>query len=245
MNPLKVVLFIMINCMVTSFASADIYEWTDENGVKHYSNYAPPAESKILMKTDEEPYDEAADRARMEADRQELLELDRLELVQREAEIELREAEAERRLAEADRMMEEALREAEFYREEVRTRSRIIYRGGGYWCRDDYFGCNYSIYDRWYYRKKHNRNYHNKLYHRSSYPRHRYTKKHHRPHKYNSTRHKYRAKSQYRQRAKYSNRQLNSRGAAKYRGNSIGSRRSGIHGRGIGSRGRSGFGRRY
>ncbi len=247
MNGFKIIVFILVSCIVASSSFADIYEWTDENGVKHYSNYAPAAESKVLMKTKEEPYDEEADRARMETERQERLELARLEIVQREAELELREAEAERRLAAADRVAEEALREADYYREEAGTSSRVIYRGGGggYRCLDGRYGCNYPIYDRWYYRKKHRRTSHNRLFHLSPYQRYRYIniKKNYGPNK-NYYGHKYRDKTRYRQNGNYSTYKLNSRGTTNYRGNRIGSRSGRHNGRGNISRGRSGFGMR-
>jgi hypothetical protein len=242
MNSFKIIVFMLLSCIVATSSFADIYEWTDENGVKHYSNYAPAAKSKVLMKTKEEPYDEAADRARMETERQERLELARLEIAQREAELELREAEAEQRLAEADRVAEEALREADYYREEAGTSSRVIYRGGGYGCLDDRYGCNYPIYDRWYYRKKHSRSSYNNLYHLSPYQRYRYIniKKHYGPNK-NDYGHKYRAKTRYRPNRNYSTDKLNSRGTTNYRGNHIGSGSGRLNGRGNISRGRSGF----
>ncbi len=243
MNGIKIIVFILVSCIVASSSLADIYEWTDENGVKHYSNYAPPAESRVLMKTKEEPYDEAADRARMEAERQERLELARLEIVQREAELELREAAAERKLAAADRVAEEALREADYDLDEAGTSSRVIYRGGGYWCLDDRYGCNYPIYDRWYYRKKHSSSSHKKLYHLSPYQRYRYIKKHYGRNK-NVYGHKYRDKTRYRKKGHYSTHKLNSRRTTNYRGNRIGSRSGRLNGRGNISRGRSGFGRR-
>ena len=80
MTNFKIILIILVSCIVASSALADIYEWTDENGVKHYSNFAPPADSRVLMKTKEEPYDEAADRARIAAEQQQLLELDRQQI---------------------------------------------------------------------------------------------------------------------------------------------------------------------
>src|SRR5210317_495012 len=92
MNVFKLFLFIQVSCFVASSSSADIYEWTDNNGLRHYINQAPPSGFLQLMITREEPYDEAADRARMEAEQQERLEHDRLEIAQREAELELREA---------------------------------------------------------------------------------------------------------------------------------------------------------
>ena len=34
-------------------ANADIYSWTDENGVNHFTNYSPPKQAKLLIKTPE------------------------------------------------------------------------------------------------------------------------------------------------------------------------------------------------
>jgi len=153
MSAIKLCLFTLIGCLVASAAMADIYEWTDEDGVKHYSNYAPPENSRVLMKTKEEPYDEAADRARAEEERQTLLELTRLEIAQREADLAQREAEAERRLLEADRLAEEALREAESNMEESEN-SQITYGGYGIGCYGGYYGCSDPLYGRWYYRNE-------------------------------------------------------------------------------------------
>lgn len=230
----KIIVFILVSCIVAPSSFADIYEWTDENGVKHFSNYAYPAESKVLMKTKEEPYDAEADRARMEIDRQELLEFARQEIVQREIELELREAEAERKIAEADRMAEATLREADDYREETGS-SRVIYRVGGYGCLDGRYGCNDSLYDRWYYRKKFSRSHHKKLNHLSPYQRYRYTKKLYGPVK-NKNKQKYRDKTRHRQKRNFSTVNLNSRGTTHYRDNRIGSRSNRTNGRGNSSR---------
>lgn len=153
MSAFKIFLIITATCIFSSTAFGDIYVWTDENGIKHYSNYAPPENSRILMKTKEAPYDEEADRARAEAERQAQLELARLEIAQREAELEQREAEAERRLAEADRLAEEAQRNAESYAEEVGN-SRSSFQSYGYGCYDYYNGCSDFPYGRWYYRNE-------------------------------------------------------------------------------------------
>lgn len=244
MSIFKIIVFILIGCIVASSSLADIYEWTDENGVKHYSNYAPPAKSRVIMKTKEEPYDEEADRLRMEMERQERLELARLEIIQRETELELREAAAERRVADADRAVEEALREADYFREEARTNNRIIYRGSGFGCLDYRYGCDNSIYNRWYYRKGHRRSYHNKLYYLSPYQRYRYIKKHYGTDKKKSYGHKYRAKTGYHQKRHYSTNKWNSRGPTKYRDYRIGSGSGKFYGRSHISRGRSSFGRR-
>jgi hypothetical protein len=91
-------------------ADADIYSWTDENGVNHFTNYAPPKYAQILIKTPEIPYDEEADNQRQETDR---LEVARHELAEREAFLLLQQQEAERRIAEANARIDAALREAD------------------------------------------------------------------------------------------------------------------------------------
>ena len=139
MTVLKIFLYITVGCFVAAVLYADIYEWTDEDGVKHYTNYAPAPEAKILLKTEELPYDEAADRARLESEREERLELTRLELAERKAELERREAEAEQRLAEADRQAEETLSEAEKILHEARND------------RYDYGNSRYSNFSRGFY----------------------------------------------------------------------------------------------
>ena len=152
MKVLKIVLYITVGCFIASSLFADIYEWTDEEGVKHYTNYAPPPEAKILMKTQEVPYDEAADRARMEAEREEQLELARLELAERKAELEWREAQAEQRSAEVSRQAEETLREAEKILDEARNErydNRNFRYSGLY--RGDY---PYHYKNRYYYRNE-------------------------------------------------------------------------------------------
>jgi chromosome segregation ATPase len=79
--------------------NADVYSWTDENGVKHFGNQPPEnaADVKVIFK--EESYDAAADQQRTERQNQELTELirDLEEEEQRQA------AEARNRAAEAER----------------------------------------------------------------------------------------------------------------------------------------------
>ncbi len=152
MTVLKIFLCIIVGCFVASPLYADIYEWTDENGVTHYTNYAPPPEAKIMMKTEELPYDEAADRVRLEAEQEEQLELTRLELAEIKAELERRESEDMQRLAEAGRQAEETLREAEKIRNEARNDR---YDNGNYQYSNYYHGYNSSHYkNRHYYRNK-------------------------------------------------------------------------------------------
>ena len=41
---------IILICLYTSTASADIYSWVDENGITHFTNYSPPPGSKMVVK---------------------------------------------------------------------------------------------------------------------------------------------------------------------------------------------------
>ena len=253
MNAFKLFLLILVSCSVAPLSFADIYEWTDDNGLKHYTNQAPPAGSRLLMISKEIPYDQAADRARMEAEQQERLELARLEMAQREAELELREAEAERRLAEADRLAQKAMRDDDYYLYDTYTRNWVISRTGGYRCRDDRWDCNYLDYNRWYYRKGHRQSHQpDKLYHRTPYRSYPYIKKnygsdgkiHHNRYRgqvrpYHNTR--------YRQKGHHPTYKLNNRSTNiynVYRGPGTGSRSGRFNGWGNFSRGRSGLGMR-
>ena len=129
---MKILLLIAAGCLLAGTLHADIYEWTDENGVKHFTNYAPPDNATVLMKTKELPYDEAADRARMEEERQFLDELAKLERAAKDAELERRVAEAERRAAEAERYAQETLQATEQYLNDARD-NRWYYRTGPYY----------------------------------------------------------------------------------------------------------------
>jgi len=154
MQIFKILMLTAAGCFMAGSLQADIFGWTDADGVKHFTNYAPPEDATILMKTEEVPYNEAADRARIEADRQYQLELARLEIAEREAELirreaqaELRAAEAERRAAEAERYAAETERAADQYLEDAKN-DRYYNRGGGYY---GYYTPPH--YKRWYYRK--------------------------------------------------------------------------------------------
>ena len=150
MKGLKIFFLVAAGCFITGSLQADIYEWTDANGVKHFTNYAPPEDARILMKTEEVPYDEAADLARMEADRQYQLELARQEIAAREAELERREAEAERKAAAAERYAQEKIQEADQYLDDAKS-DRWYYRSGGYY---GYYRPPYVQHHKRKYRKK-------------------------------------------------------------------------------------------
>ena len=102
MKSLISIIFLLGILVWVPASNADVYSWTDENGIKHFGNQPPDnaANVKILFK--EEPYDAAADEQRTEAQNQELTELirDLEEEEQRQA------AEARKRAAEAERNRE-------------------------------------------------------------------------------------------------------------------------------------------
>ena len=127
MKGLTILILIVACGFVAGSVQADIYQWTDANGIKHFTNYKPPADAAVLVKSEELPHDEAADRARSEADKKAQLEVAWLELAEREAEIERLEADAERKIAEADRYADEMMKAADEHLED-------------------------SLYGRWYYR---------------------------------------------------------------------------------------------
>jgi hypothetical protein len=174
-------------------AQADIYSWTDENGVNHFTNYAPPKHARLLIKTPEIPYDQDADNQRQETDR---LEVARHELAEREAFLLLQQQEAERRLAEANARADAALREADQILQdaEAAAENGDYYRNGSY-----AYGYGYYPYYRPGYRKygHHYKKRHHKYRHGRHY---KYKYRHGRPYKpgYRNG-HKYYSKSHHRQ----------------------------------------------
>ena len=83
-------------------ASADIYSWTDENGVKHFGNQPPENAANVKIVFKEEPHDEKADQQRTEAQNRELTELIR----DLEEEEQQQAAEKRKRAAEAEQNRE-------------------------------------------------------------------------------------------------------------------------------------------
>ena len=74
---------------------ADIFSWTDENGVKHFSNAPPAAAENVTVEFKEYQYDPKADRLRFEIEQEEWEEI--IEQAEREEKKESQRAEAERR----------------------------------------------------------------------------------------------------------------------------------------------------
>ena len=94
-----ITLVCLIGILVWAPASnADIYSWTDENGVKHFGNQPPDnaADAKIVFK--EEPHDAAADQQRADKENREATELIR----QLDEEEQRQAAEARKKAAEAE-----------------------------------------------------------------------------------------------------------------------------------------------
>ena len=121
---------ILLTGLLGSIANADIYKWIDENGVIHFTNYSPPKQARILMKTTEITSDEAADKDQMKAEWMEILELAELEIAEKEALIESRLLEADERIAEADQKVEEALQQVQELTEKAESqyyKDRISY----------------------------------------------------------------------------------------------------------------------
>ena len=151
--------------LAVSTASGDIYAWTDENGVKYYTNFSPPKQATLFMKTPEIPYDEEADNQRREMDR---LEVARQALAEREAFLQEQQQEAERRIAAANARADATLWEADQILQNAQAASEdanydhsssygygYSYPYYGYGSRYLYKG--YKRYDGGLYRKKHGR----------------------------------------------------------------------------------------
>ena len=114
MNRLNIAAYILASLGIAGFmipsASADIYSWTDENGVRHFTNQTPPKHAELLIKSPEISHDEEAHERRLEEDR---LALARQELAEREAFLLQQQLEAERRIAAANARAEAALEQAD------------------------------------------------------------------------------------------------------------------------------------
>ncbi len=56
----KISLAVLVICFCSSNLIAGIYSWTDENGIKHYSNTAPPQEAAVTEEIQASNSDEVA-----------------------------------------------------------------------------------------------------------------------------------------------------------------------------------------
>jgi len=157
-------------------ASADIYSWTDENGVRHFTNQAPPEHAELLIKSPEISHDEEAHQRRLEEDR---LELARQELAERKALLLQQQLEAERRLAAANARAEAALQRAEQILQEAEAAAEAY---------EDDRGSSYGYYYP-YYRIGHRKHYKSHYRHKGLYRKHHDNYRRH-PYKYGYKKHK-------------------------------------------------------
>ena len=101
-------LILFISFWVTPL-NADIYTWTDENGVQHYSNVEPPKQAKLIIKSAVFATDEKAVQEKIEAERLELQELELQLVAAKQKLISMKQQAIEEQLEEADRKAREAI----------------------------------------------------------------------------------------------------------------------------------------
>ncbi len=72
----RIIIFSAILALTGLFCAphlnAEIYQWVDENGVKHYSNAPPTDAGNVTIMGHEYRYDEAADQKRVKADQKKI-----------------------------------------------------------------------------------------------------------------------------------------------------------------------------
>jgi hypothetical protein len=154
--------------------NADIYSWTDEKGVRYFTNYDPPKQAKLIIKAAQFTTDEKAVQGQIEAKRLERQQLELEEVAQKQTLISLKQQAIEEQLDAADRRAEEA--------EEALKRYKEIFDdapgfNGGY---DDFSdggddvevtGTTYGYYPYYFYRGhfNHRLNHHSHFKHRRSH----------------------------------------------------------------------------
>ena len=85
MRPIAVISLLLGILLWVPAINADVYTWTDENGVKHFGTQPPEDATDARVVFKEEPHNAAADQKRTETQNKELTELIR-ELEKEEAE---------------------------------------------------------------------------------------------------------------------------------------------------------------
>lgn len=99
MRHLAVISLLLGILLVVPASNADVYTWTDKNGVKHFGTQPPEDATDARVVFKEEPHNAAADQKRTETQSKELTELIR-ELEREEAQ---QAAEARQKAAEAEK----------------------------------------------------------------------------------------------------------------------------------------------
>jgi hypothetical protein len=154
-------------------ASADIYSWTDEDGVRHFTNQAPPEHAELLIRSPEISHDEEAHDRRLEEDR---LEVARQELAEREAFLLQQQMEAERRIAAANARAEAALEQADQILQDAEAVAAAHERER--WGSERFYYPYYSIGPRFYHSSYYRDNLSLYRKHSDKYRRHAYTHGH-------------------------------------------------------------------
>jgi hypothetical protein len=120
-NSIKASLSILAVIVCASVLQAEIYRWTDENGVTRYSNEPPAKQEKVDIVFEEYKYDEAADKKRTSQDNQEI------DALLEEIEKQDRKASLERRKKLAAAKKDQPLSQAELIKaEEQRLQNKIV-----------------------------------------------------------------------------------------------------------------------
>jgi hypothetical protein len=109
----KIAFFLLIYFLFIPVLHADIYSWTDDKGVKHFTNRFSASAGGTLTKTEEILFDEANDKELQRKNEWWWIENVARQIAEKEAAIEKREEETEKKLAAAQQKTEEALRVAE------------------------------------------------------------------------------------------------------------------------------------
>jgi len=149
MKKMAALLNAVMLCAFSTTALADIYHWTDENGVKHYSNFAPPDQAETLIKTEELPYTGMSDEEMRAAEKAQNLADAQREMAERKVEILEKQLAAERRVEAAEERAADMIQEAESLLEKAEEKYQNAYR-----YRYLYYGY-YPSYKYWRHRKKH------------------------------------------------------------------------------------------
>ena len=107
----------------TPILQADIFVWIDENGVRKFSNFSPPAKAELFIKTPEIPSDAATSQEQVESER-----LQKIKDTEKELSLLRQELEAVKKLLEESKNAAEAHREDEsveksVYPEELQVRA--------------------------------------------------------------------------------------------------------------------------
>jgi len=123
MKTLPVFLGLIIFFGLAGMATADIYTWTDADGVRHFSNHTPPNQAEAVVLFEEVPYVEPTAQELREAQQAERLAEAQQEIGELEAERMERQREAEREIEAARQKADRALQEAEERLTEARKKS--------------------------------------------------------------------------------------------------------------------------